>query len=157
MSDPFLQAHDEKRTALTIKELEDRHQRYDALILTAESAASHALTNNAVREGSAYDYKLQIATTPDGSKHNSLPTVSEDTSYSAPLSSAPSVGHLSTRSFKGSSSALNLDGSSYLNLDSSTSNSINRRPLKQEVLTAGTAFLHALISMTRCYIIVSSS
>lgn len=130
-----MQAQDEKRTAVTIKELDDRHQRYDALIQKAQSAASHALTNSAVHEGSAYDYKLPVSTTPDGSKHNSLPTVSEDTSYSVPLSSALSIGHLGSHSFEGSTSALKSD---------STANHISPRPLAQEAPTAGIAFLYAL-------------
>lgn len=120
-------AQDEKRTGVTIKEVDDMHQRFDALIQKAQSAASHALTNSAVHEGSAYDYKLPVATTPDGSKHNSLPSVSEDTSYSAPLSSALSIGHLGAHSFKGSTSALKAD---------STANIISRRTTPQEAPTA---------------------
>jgi len=124
---------------VTIKEVDDMHQRFDALIQRAQSAASHALTNSAVHEGSAYDYKLPVATTPDGPKHNSLPTVSEDTSLSAPISGALSIGHLGDLSFKGPTSALKSD---------STANNFSRSTIPQEAPTAGTAFLRALILVT---------
>lgn len=132
---------------MIVKELEDRHQRFDVLIHKAQSAASHALTNSAVHEGSAYDYKVPVATTPDGSKHNSLPTVSEDTSYSAPLST---LGHLGSRSSKGSTTALKSD----ITVNSPA------KILPQVAPTAGIAFLHALILMALgygSYIIVSSN
>jgi hypothetical protein len=130
-----------------VKELEDRHQRFDLLIHKAQSAASHALTNSAVHEGSAYDYKVPVATTPDGSKHNSLPTVSEDTSYSAPLST---LGYVGSRSSKGSTTALKSD----ITVNSPA------KILPQAAPTAGIAFLHALILMVLdygSYVIVSSN
>jgi len=40
-----------------VKELEEKHQRFDALILKAQSAVLHPLHNSAVHEGPAYDYK----------------------------------------------------------------------------------------------------
>ena len=104
----FMQAEEEKRMAVSIKDLAERHQRFEALIATAQNAATHPLSNNAVQGGSAYDYKQPGSTTPDGSKHsNSLPSVSED----LPLERGSSIGRLGTgtRSFTGSSSSLKSD------------------------------------------------
>jgi hypothetical protein len=131
-----MQAKEEKRMAVGVKELEEKHQHFDALILKAQSAVLHPLHNSAVHEGSAYDYKQPGATTPDGSKHKSLPPLSEDTSYTLPLKRTSSIGRLGDRSFKGSTSALNSDSEAI---------SKSRTTITQEAPTPGLATLPASI------------
>ncbi|KAG0588226.1 hypothetical protein KC19_2G226900 [Ceratodon purpureus] len=121
-------AQEEKRMAVAVKESEERHQRYEFLIQKAQDAASHPLSNSAVQGASAYDYKQPGTTTPDGSKHKSLPSLSEDSSYSLPLEKSSSIGRLGIRSFKGSTSALNLDRGAM---------SKSRTTVLQEAPTAG--------------------
>lgn len=93
-------ADEEKRMAVSIIELEERHQKYDALIAKVQNAVIHPLHNNAVHEGSAYDYKQPVLSATDSSKHSSLPSLSEDNSYSGPLSRNLSAGNSGERSFK---------------------------------------------------------
>lgn len=116
------EAQAEKKKSEAVIELEDRHQRFDALIQKAQSAAVHALAKNAMQEGSADDYSLPVATALEGSKHNNLSTVPEDTGYSEPLSSSLLIGHLESRSFGGSASAWKSDTSA---------NNLNRNTLPQ--------------------------
>jgi len=116
------EAQVEMKKSEAVIELEDRHQRFDALIQKAQSAELHSLAKNAVQEGSAHDFRLPVATAPDGSKHNNLSTVSEDTGYSEPLSSSLLIGHSESRSFVGSTSARKSD---------SSANNLSRNTLPQ--------------------------
>lgn len=69
-----MQADEDKCEAVSIVELEERYQRYDAMIENVRHASLHPLHNIVGHEGSSHDYKQPVVSNFDGTKHkNSSP------------------------------------------------------------------------------------